>query len=131
MARRLISFIVLVLFINTITYFPNRAREQASSSETTVAEADDPSFDGDTLIECILDDFLGLIPGTEPDDPDIFYKKYRSISVVTLMPVKAMLSVFESVPPVICSLLTDQFFFPTKSPVTPGYYSFLFRYKPF
>ena len=130
MARRIVSLLVLVLFINTITYFPDRSFLWAPDLAVTGGD-DDPHFDGDTLIECILDDFFGLMAGSDPDDPDIFHKKYRAISSVTLMPIRAMLSVFELTPPVVCSLLTDEFFFPTKIQVIPGYYSFLFRLKPF
>lgn len=138
MAAKCFNFFMLLVFVNTITYFPQSSLRGMGGQYAVNAylsgssEADMPEFDGDTLLECLLNDVLELpLHETDPD-PDLFTKILSFLGnlicstplwvyQVSLIPLLALLS-----SKVVFSIAHS-----SKLKHLLGYYTFLFRLKPF
>lgn len=122
MIMKIFHFLALFAYLNTITY-----HEGSSFSNSERFD-----LDGDSLVEFILEDVLDLPLHQEDDDLEMPYDEYR-ISVIhaTLPPLFIRYNNFSipitplEDPQIITSL------FGSKILLTPGYYTYLFRLKPF
>jgi hypothetical protein len=133
---KLINFLTLLAFINTISYFPADASGYFSESEATETGNMQPkdeilNFDGDTLLENLLDDVLEFPKKDDEPEPSLFQKVLSFLSQ-TISPFVRDKSIFfdfqnylihlEQLPCyAVSSKITD----------LPGYYLFLFRLQPF
>lgn len=88
-------------------------------------------FDGDTLLECILGDVLELPLKELEDEPNLFAKILAFLVNLIHSPFVLLLV---SLLPLLALLSTKTAFGPfhsSKLKYLLGYYSFLFRLKPF
>ena len=119
---KLFHFLALFGYLNIIAY-----QASCNSSESSRAV-----FDGDSLIEFVLNDILDVPLEKQSPDNDVLFDEYRiSHSSVSVLPVLLFLvSFFFGQRFEIVKKLSHPIY-QAKSNCLPGYYSFLFRYKPF
>ena len=120
MLFKLFHFIGLFAYLNIIVY---EAGFNAVSKDTML--------DGHSIVEYVVDELLNL-PKTNVQDIKVPNEEYRSVKAAT--PVSSVIAF------VLCFFLFRQFvitkvanhpFYRARSFCLPGYYSFLFRLKPF
>ncbi|WP_432710701.1 hypothetical protein [Pedobacter sp.] len=116
---KLFHFLGLFAYLNIIVY---------EADSTTVHKS--TVLGGDSLVEYFVDDLLEIPKGIT-EDPEIPHEDYRLF--------KAGNHVHAATVILICFLFSRQLlpssidhpFYKAKSFCLPGYYSFLFRFKPF
>ena len=119
MFMKFFHFLGLFAYLNIIVY---EADSTAVNKSTVLG--------GDSLVEYFVDDLLD-IPKSNTDDPEIPHEDYRLY--------KAGNHVLAATVILICFIFSRQIlpriiehpFYKAKSFCLPGYYSFLFRFKPF
>ncbi len=120
MLFKLFYILGLFAYLNTIVY------EAGFSSVSN-----DNALDGHSLVEYVFDDLLNY-SGTTTQDIKVPNEEYRTVKAAT--PAFAAVAFF------LCFFLYRQFtataeishpFYKARSFCLPGYYSFLFRLKPF
>lgn len=87
-------------------------------------------LDGGSLVEYVLDDLLDIPPG-DTEDLEIQNEDYRRYQTGSHLLVAAVLFCFLLLRKLILPLVTQHPFYKNKSFCLPGYYAFLFRFKPF
>ncbi|QNL50859.1 hypothetical protein H8S90_04515 [Olivibacter sp. SDN3] len=127
---KIINIIVLIGFVNTTTYFPCYINDNLLQY-VDVSEAQTRDFDGDTLLECFFDDVLDLPMSGSDYDPDIFFDNYNFLVNIIDISIKVLDSFILTVKPILCSLMSSESYFVSKTTPLLGYYTFLFRLKPF
>lgn len=140
MLLKSLNFIILIAFINTITYFPQRITAvyyngssiaQLSGQDSPFHQADIADFDGDTLLECLLDDVFELPFEENESEPDLLTKILNFLVNMINVPVKFIEAwLLPLLSMAVLSLLICPFGSFKRIPA-PGYYLFLFRLKPF
>ncbi|GAA4803845.1 hypothetical protein GCM10023231_36130 [Olivibacter ginsenosidimutans] len=128
---KILNVIILIGFINTITYFPCYLNINLSDQEYLFNEAKEKDFDGDTLLECLFDDVLDLPMTGKDESPIIFYDNFSFLTHIISIVVKVLDSFILSIKPITHSLLSQESYFVSKITPLLGYYIFLFRFKPF
>lgn len=137
MVLKYVGFFILLAFINTITYFPQSGmgiNNQKVTSGAVIGDSMETSaaeFDGDTLLECLLDDVFELPLQETEEEPNLFIKILSFLGNLIHIPVILLLV---SLLPLLALLSAKLVFGPfhsSKLRHLPGYYSFLFRLKPF
>jgi len=129
-----INIIVLIGFLNTISYFPYHSSSHiAVQQKLLVQKANEvrPDFDGDTLLECILNDVLNIPINGDDLDTGLFYKYFNFLSSIHSISIKVLDSFISVIKPIATSLLSRESYFISKATPLIGYYIFLFRLKPF
>ena len=128
---KIINIIVLLGFVNTITYFPTYVNDNFFYQKQAFHDKKLQDFDGDTLLECFFDDVLDIPMSGKDISPTIFYKNYNFLTIIISISIKILDSFILAIKPIITSLVSSENYFVSK--VTPllGYYIFLFRLKPF
>lgn len=112
-------FLGLFAYLNIIVY----EADSTTANKSTVLV-------GDSLVEYFVDDLLDF-PKSTTDDPEIPHEDYRHFKAGSHVLAVAVI--------LICFLFSRQLlpssiehpFYKAKSFCLPGYYSFLFRFKPF
>lgn len=133
---KLINFLTLLAFVNTITYFPDVVIDPGMVSDQAIITDvfhpyEDMDFDGDTLLENILNDLLDLPIHDDGHDPDLYDKLFNLLSHSLEPAVKYLNSLFDTLKFAILSEKTETVEVSTKIFCLPGYYLFLFRLQPF
>ncbi|MFD2967390.1 hypothetical protein [Sphingobacterium bambusae] len=123
MLLRLVHYFVLLSYLNILGY-------EASANIPEIE--DDYLMNGESLLEFVLDDVLDLPVNKETDDVEIRYEEYRAIPYPDyILPLFVLvLGAFFLFRP----LTKDQkhpVYDAKKRQIIPGYYSFLYRLKPF
>lgn len=127
---KIINIIVLIGFVNTTTYFPCYINDNLLQY-VDVYDAKTQDFDGDTLLECLFDDVLDLPMSGKDFDPDIFFDNYNFLTNIIDISIKVLDSFILTVKPLLCSLMSNESYFVSQTTPLLGYYTFLFRLKPF
>lgn len=127
---KIINIIVLLGFVNTITYFPTYVTDNLSKRQT-LHDHKNKDFDGDTLLECFFDDVLDIPSSGEDLDPTIFYDNFHFLTNIISFSIKVLDSFILAIKPIVCSLISSESYFVSKTSPLLGYYLFLFRLKPF
>ncbi len=122
MLVKILSLFTLLTYINTITYHDDGNSRQYS----------DLGLESDTLIEFLLEDVFELPIKGDSEDPDVQYDEYRYGHVTGIMPPFKWResSLLNPIPSVIILDNTSPLF-DSKTICQPGYYTYLFRLKPF
>lgn len=128
---KIINIIVLLGFVNTITYFPTYANDNLLFQKQSTDEPKSKDFDGDTLLECLFDDVLDIPMSGKEISPKIFFDNYNYLTNIISMSIKVLDSLILTIKPVVNSLISSESYFISKTTPLLGYYSFLFRLKPF
>ncbi|MGH2624900.1 MAG: hypothetical protein ACRDE7_14630 [Sphingobacterium sp.] len=128
---KIINFIVLLGLVNTITYFPTYANDNLLYQKQSTHDPKPRDFDGDTLLECFFDDVLDIPMSGKDVSPSIFYDNYNYLTNIISMSIKVLDSFIMTIKPVVNSLISSESYFISKTTPHLGYYSFLFRLKPF
>lgn len=122
MFLKLFHFLALFGYLNILVYEAGCNTIQNGQS----------LFDGDSLIEFVLNDVLDIPVKQNNPDSEVMYDDYRIFhSGIYVLPVLFLITAF------FFGLLSfiikkeSHPFYRNKSMCLPGYYSFLFRYKPF
>ncbi|WP_134091497.1 hypothetical protein [Olivibacter sp. XZL3] len=123
--------IVLLGFVNTITYFPTYANDNFFYQKQVFHDKKLQDFDGDTLLECFFDDVLDIPMSGKDVEPTIFYKNYNFLTIIISISIKILDSLILAIKPVATSLVSSESYFVSKSTPLLGYHIFLFRLKPF
>ncbi len=123
MLLKLVHYFVLLSYLNILGY-------EASANIPEIE--DDYLMNGESLLEFVLDDVLDLPVNKETDDVEIRYEEYRAIPYPDyILPLFVLvLGAFFLFRP----LTKDQkhpVYDAKKRQIIPGYYSFLYRLKPF
>lgn len=119
---RLFHFLALFGYMNIISY-------EASCNTLQNGPA---LFDGDSLIEFVLNDVLDIPLEKQVPDAEVLFDEYRIFqSGVYVLPILFLLAAFSF--GLLFFIIKKEYhpFYRNKSICLPGYYSFLFRYKPF
>ena len=111
-------FLGLFAYLNIIVY---EAGTNSVNKHTVL--------DGDSLVEYVIDDLLDL-PKSNVDDIEIQNEKYSLFNTGNYIVTAAVLICFFLYRQILPTL-TEHPLYKTKSFCLPGYYSFLFRLKPF
>jgi len=127
---KIINIIVLLGFVNTITYFPTYMNDSVSKRQT-LQDNTPKDFDGDTLLECLFDDVLDIPASGEDLDPTIFYDNFNFLTNIISISIKILDSFILAIKPIVCSLISSESYFVSKTSPLLGYHLFLFRLKPF
>jgi hypothetical protein len=118
---KLFHFLALFAYLNIIVYEPG----------LNPGEHKPYKFDGDSLIEYVLDDLLDVPLSNNLEDIEIPNENYRPFNAgIFIMPALLFISIF-LFREIGRLIVIDHPFYRNKSFCLPGYYSFLFRYKPF
>lgn len=128
---KIINIIVLLGFVNTISYFPTYANDNLLYQKQSTDEPKSKDFDGDTLLECLFDDVLDIPMSGKEISPKIFFDNYNYLTNIISMSIKVLDSLILTIKPVVNSLISSESYFISKTTPLLGYYSFLFRLKPF
>lgn len=123
MLLKLVHFFVLGCYLNLLGY-------EASANIPEIE--DDYLFNGESLLEFVLDDVLDLPVNKETADVEIRYEEYRTIPYQDyIMPLFVLvLGVFFT----FRTLLQDPkhpVYDAKKRQIIPGYFTYLYRLKPF
>lgn len=119
---KLFHFLALFGYLNILVYEANH-----QSIHTNQA-----FFNGDTLIEFVLDDLLNIPLKEHAQDIDVPFDEYRIFSSgAYILPILFFLTAFLFSVRFYTYIRTYHPYYGNKSNCLPGYYSFLFRYKPF
>jgi hypothetical protein len=119
---KLFYFLALFGYLNIIAY-------QASCNSVENKHA---IFDGDSLIEFVLNDLLDIPLKKQSPDAEVSFKKYSiSYWVIFLLPIIILLTTYFFGQRFVVVKKLSHPIYKAKSLCLPGYYSFLFRYKPF
>jgi hypothetical protein len=119
---KLFYFLALFGYLNIIAY-------QASCNSVENKHA---IFDGDSLIEFVLNDLLDIPLKKQSPDAEVTFKKYSiSYWVIFLLPIIILLATYFFGQRFVVVKKLSHPIYKAKSLCLPGYYSFLFRYKPF
>ena len=123
MLFKIIHTLVLLCYLNILAYQPETG---------TAVRHDDSLFNGESLLEKVLDDVLDVPIDESTDDVEIQYEDYRSLeqTVVVLSPfllVLAILFSFEQ----FASYIKHPVYSGKKRHIIPGYYTYLHRFQPF
>lgn len=122
MLVKILSLFTLLTYLNTITYHDNGDMRQSS----------DLGLESETLIEFLLEDIFELPMSGNSEDPDVQYDEYRYGHVTGVMPpFKWRESSLLSPVPLVIILDNTTTLFDSKTICQPGYYTYLFRLKPF
>lgn len=129
MLKRLLNILALLVFVNAVSYMPAHKGTgcHATASEATPCESS--NFSGGTLFHAVLVDIFD-IPASESLPKKIFFRVYMLFSVcyaITLIALKIFYSL-KKAPRSVCS---GSLRFQSKLYTLPGYYTYLFRLKPF
>jgi len=128
---KVLNIIVLLGFVNTISYFPSYLNGNSFYQEQTSHEGNSMDFDGDTLLECFFDDVLDL-PMTGKDiGRKIFYDNFNFLNHIISVAIKVLDSFILTIKPFTFSLMSNENHFVSKTTPLLGYHVFLFRFKPF
>ncbi|MEH6304513.1 hypothetical protein RYH73_02600 [Olivibacter sp. CPCC 100613] len=117
-------------FVNTITYFPSYVNDNFFYQKQVFHDKLQ-DFDGDTLLECFFDDVLDIPMSGKDLSPTIFYKNYNFLTNIISISIKILDSFILAIKPIITSLVSSENYFVSKITPLLGYYTFLFRLKPF
>lgn len=128
---KIINFLVLISFVNTMTYFPVYANDNLLYQRQSTHDPKPKDFDGDTLLECFFDDVLDIPMSGKDISPKIFYDNYNYLSNIISISIKVLDSLIMTIKPVVNSLVSSESYFISKITPLLGYYTFLFRLKPF
>lgn len=122
MIMKIFHFLALFAYLNTITYHEGNSICNGSRFD----------FDGDSLVEFILDDVLDLPIHMEDEDPEMMFEEYRISAFQATVPPLFFrnLSLAMPVTPVADPQIITSIF-SSKILETPGYYTYLFLLKPF
>lgn len=119
---KILSFLTLLTYINTITYL--------NSHGGYVIE--NPTDESETLIEYMLEDILHIPVQHASEDPDVQHDEYRCSSLSSaLLPLKTKETSSSNLIPIYQLANDGTHSFDTKIICQPGYYTYLFRLKPF
>jgi len=123
MLLKLVHYFVLLSYINIIAY---------EGGEGNAVHSDDSLLNGESLLEFVLDDVLDLPVDEDAKDVEIRYDEYRALSYqYFVLPVFVLflgtLFSLRQVEERIKHPLYDG----KKRQIVPGYYTFLYRLKPF
>lgn len=120
MLFKLFHLIGLFAYLNIIVY---EAGFSAVSKDTTL--------DGHSIVEYVVDDLLNL-PKTNIQDIKVPNEEYRMVKAATpVLGAIAFFLCFFLYRQFLVTKVTDHPFYRARSFCLPGYYSFLFRLKPF
>lgn len=122
MFLKLFHFLALFGYLNILVYEAGCNTIQNGQS----------LFDGDSLIEFVLNDVLDIPVKQNNPDSEVMYDDYRIFhSGIYVLPVLFLITAFFfGLLPFIIKKESHPLY-RNKSICLPGYYSFLFRYKPF
>ena len=125
MVTKIIHLLSLLSFLNMLTFDKSRHMEILFGQSEMVT---------DTLVEFILEDIMHIDgdPICDPDDPEIVYEDFRDIN----QEVTAILPVFLFFAGYLFSDVGnfrqhDHPDYVSKMRSIPGYYTFLYRLRPF
>lgn len=120
---KIISFLTLFIYINTVTHYGEHGHP----------DAENLNIEGDTtLVEYVLEELMDIPAQDEGEDPEVHYDDYRYANifdVIIPVPVKELQK--QNLIPGRQLKAIHADFINTKLRCIPGYYSFLFRLKPF
>lgn len=123
MLLKLVHYFVLLSYLNILGY-------EASANIPEIE--DDYLMNGESLLEFVLDDLLDLPVDKETDDVEIRYEKYRFIPYPDyILPLFIVVLWTCFCFKQILSLQKHPVYEAKKRQIIPGYYSFLYRLKPF
>lgn len=119
---KLFHFLALFGYLNIMAY----------EASCNTVQNEHVLFDGDSLIEFVLNDILDMPLTKDSPDNEVMFDEYRIFHPgIYVLPVIFLVAAF------FFGLLSFVIkkekhpFYQNKSICLPGYYSFLFRYKPF
>jgi len=119
---KLFHFLALFSYLNILAY---EASNHSMNNNHTF-------FNGDSFIEFVLDDLLDIPFNEHAPDVEVPFDEYRIFnSGVHIMPVLLFLAAFFFGKRFFTYIRTYHPFYNNKSNCLPGYYLFLFRFKPF
>lgn len=122
MIIKLFHFLSLFAYLNIIVY-------EAGASPTVDKQY---IFAGDSIIEFILDDVMDIPMKNHGNDLEIPNEKYRVFQSVSFVaPLIFFFSLIFVFSCIYRTIKVDHPFYQNKSFCLPGYYSYLFRLKPF
>lgn len=124
MISKIFHFFVLFAYLNIIVY------------ETDVSAINNEGhlFDGDSLIEFVLDDLLNVVDHDTAVSMDVQHEDYRpfkNLSSNLIIPIVLMLFAFDFFKQILYKVKVIHPFYQAKSLCLPNYYYHLFRFKPF
>ena len=128
---KVLNIIVLLGFVNTITYFPSYLNDNLLYQAQTSHEDKSMDFDGDTLLECLFDDVLDIPMSGKDIGRKIFYDNFNFLNHIISVAIKVLDSFILAIKPFTFSLMSDENYFVSKTIPLLGYHVFLFRFKPF
>jgi len=123
MLLKLVHYFVLLSYLNILGY-------EASANIPEIE--DDYLMNGESLLEFVLDDVLDLPVDKETDDVEIRYEEYRFIPYPDyILPLFVLFlgAMFLFRP--LTKVQKHPVYDAKKRQIIPGYYSFLYRLKPF
>ncbi len=126
-----LNIFVLIGFLNMITYFPCYVSESWPPPIVDVIENGIDEDGSDTLLDILLDDVLDIPVSGDDVAPDIFYDDFSFFALIFSLSAKVLDLFLLTVKPLISSLMSRENSFLSAVRPIPGYYNFLFRYKPF
>lgn len=124
MAFKLVHFFVLLCYINILAY---------EVGGNCYAENRTSILNGESILEFVLDDVLDLPISESAEDVEILYEEYRTTQQQAhLSPaiLVLLISFGFSIDPLV-ERIKHPIYTGKKRQIIPGYYAFLYRFKPF
>lgn len=122
MIIKLFHFLSLFAYLNIIVY-------EAGASPAVDKQY---NFAGDSIIEFVLDDIMDIPMKTNGNDIEIPYEKYRVFQTGNfIMPELLFFFLIFAFTSICKTIKISHPLYQNKSFCLPGYYSYLFRLKPF
>ncbi len=124
MAFKLVHFFVLLCYINILAY------EVGGNS---YVENRTSILNGESILEFVLDDVLDLPISKSASDVEILYEEYRTTQQQAYLLPAILVVLFSfglAIAPIV-ERIKHPLYTGKKRQIIPGYYAFLYRYKPF